>query len=59
MSTAYTQRVEIGAYYTDGVFVYEVVEIDPLGMVKLRDIAFDKDRDVGIDAFRRSYWRVK
>lgn len=58
MTTAYTQRVEVGAYYTNGADVFEVLSVHDLGMVELRDISTEQKRDVGISAFRRGYWLV-
>jgi hypothetical protein len=61
MSTPYTQRVEVGAFYTDGEILIEITEVNPLGYVHWRDT----DREVpvrggaGIDAFRRRFWLAK
>jgi hypothetical protein len=57
--TAFTQRVEIGAYYTDGEELWEVTEVHPLGAVTLRNAHFLGFRSMGIDAFRRAMWLVK
>lgn len=61
MSTArpFTQRVEVGSFYTDGTSLWEVVEVHALGSVDLVDVASGKPRFMGIDAFRREMWRAR
>ena len=58
-STAFTQRVESGAYYTDGAFLVQVVSVHPLGTVRYADVRDGMETECGIDRFRRSYWLVK
>jgi hypothetical protein len=58
-STPYTQRVKVGAYYTDGITLYEVVGVNPLGSVDVRDVYLGRCRTLGIDAFRRSVWLAR
>ena len=55
----FTQRVEVGMYYTDGADLYEVAEVAPLGGVYLRNSVTGQMRFMGIDAFRRALWRAK
>lgn len=57
--TAYTQRIEVGAYYTDGHDLWEVVEVHALGSVTLRGDRSKTARILGIDAFRRKMWLVR
>jgi hypothetical protein len=57
--TAYTQRVEIGAYYTDGRDLWEVVEVNALGTVTLRGDRSKTARMLGIDSFRRQFWLAR
>lgn len=57
-STPFTQRVEVGAYYTDGESVWEVMDVCDLGSVDLRNIANERERAMGIDVFRREMWLV-
>jgi hypothetical protein len=59
MSTPFVQRVKVGAQYTNGDGLFEVVEVPPLGLVSLVDVEDDGKRDVGIDAFRRAFWLVR
>lgn len=59
MSTPYTQRVDVGAYYTDGIQVWEVVRVYDLGAVDLRNASTYAGRSMGIDAFHRTMWLVK
>jgi hypothetical protein len=54
--TAYTQRVKVGAFYTDGQRLAEVIEVNALGYVCLRDAATGERIGCGIDAFRRRWW---
>lgn len=54
-----TQRVEVGSYYTDGEYLVEVVAVNELGTVDLRDAHIGHEVAIGIDAFRRRYWLVK
>lgn len=56
---AFTQRVQLGAYYTDGQDLWEVVEVGPLGTVTLRCAHCKTGRMLGIDAFRRQFWLVR
>lgn len=57
--TAYTQRVKIGVLYTDGNDLWEVVEVNDLGMVTLRGERSKTARMLGIDVFRRRFWLVR
>jgi hypothetical protein len=57
--TAYTQRVNVGAYYTDGRTLWEVVNVSPLGSVDLRSSRSKMERTIGIDAFRRAMWLAR
>jgi hypothetical protein len=57
--TAYVQRVRVGAYYTDGRDLWEVVEVNALGTVTLRDASRGTARTLGIDAFRRQFWLAR
>jgi hypothetical protein len=59
MTTGLTQRVEVGAYYTDGADLWEVVEVNALGTVTLRGDRSKTARMLGIDAFRRRFWLVR
>jgi hypothetical protein len=52
----FMSRVEVGAYYTDGQGLYEVVGLCALGSVDLADVATGARGTVGIDAFRRRFW---
>lgn len=54
-----TERVEVGAYYTDGQRLAEVTRVYPLGHIQLRDARTGDVVGVGIDAFRRCWWLVK
>lgn len=55
-----TQRVRLGAYYTNGEYLAEVVEVHPLGSVSLACCERDLPPvTVGIDAFRRRWWLVR
>lgn len=54
-----TQRVEVGAFYTNGERLGEVDQVNPLGYVTLRDVATGAEIGKGIDAFRRSWWLVR
>ncbi len=67
-ATAYTQRVKVGAVYTDGKQLYEVTHVNALGSVSLAtdwsDLGNGTAEQVqiagmGIDAFRRRFWLVK
>lgn len=55
----YTQRVEIGAWYTDGDRVAEVVDVSPFGHVKLCDVRTEEPFGLTITPFRQAWWRVK
>jgi hypothetical protein len=57
--TAYVQRVEVGAYYTDGRDLWEVVEVHALGTVTLLGASRGTARTLGIDAFRRQFWLAR
>lgn len=57
--TAYTQRVEVGAYYTDGHYLAEVTEVNPLGYIHMTDVRTNDALGAGIDAFRRRWWLVR
>lgn len=66
--TAYTQRVKVGAVYTDGDDIWTVHDVNPLGWVSITSEERQKSPGVtghtqvagiGIDAFRRRYWLVK
>lgn len=59
IALAYTQRVAVGAYYTDGARLAEVTRVYPLGHVQLRDAATGDHIGAGIGAFRRDWWRVR
>jgi hypothetical protein len=59
VARAYTQRVEVGAYYTDGERLAEVTRVYPLGHVQMRDAATGEHIGTGIGAFRRAWWRVR
>lgn len=56
---ALTQRVEVGAYYTDGQRLAEVTRVYPLGHVQMRDSRTGEPLGAGIDAFRRYWWLVR
>lgn len=54
------ERVEVGAYYTDGESLWRVTEVNPLGSVTLYGgTPVERYRNVGIDAFRREMWRAR
>lgn len=66
--SAYTQRVKVGAIYTDGDQIWEVIDVNPLGHVSLRSddrhpepgrVAHTQLAGLGIDAFRRQFWLVR
>lgn len=66
--TAYTQRVKVGAVYTDGEDIWTVHDVNPLGWVSITSEERRKRpgltghtqlAGIGIDAFRRRYWLVK
>jgi hypothetical protein len=59
MGRAYTQRVEVGSYYTDGIRLAEVIEVCALGAVDLRDTLSEETWTCGIDAFRRKWWLAR
>lgn len=59
MSTPLTQRVDVGAYYTDGAELWEVVHVAQVGAIDLRSSADGRERSVGIDAFRRGFWLAR
>lgn len=52
-------RVLIGAYYTDGVRLYETESIGPTGCVVFRDCCTAWDRCLSIEDFREQFWLVK
>jgi hypothetical protein len=63
-----TQRVQVGAYYSDGERLVEVAKVYELGYVILRDVrvaeSWEGDPCIaytgcGIDAFRREWWLVR
>ena len=56
MSRAYMQRVEVGAYYTDGLGLWRVTDTHPLGDVGLENAMDGRTRTLGISAFRRQFW---
>ena len=56
MSRAYMQRVEVGAYYTDGLGLWRVTDTHPLGTVDLENAMDGRTRIMGISAFRRQFW---
>jgi hypothetical protein len=58
-STPYTQRVEVGAYYTDGADLWRVVTVSELGCVDLINESTGRQRLLGIDSFRRLMWRAR
>lgn len=58
-TTAYTQRVKVGAYYTDGNELWEVVKVHALGSVTLRNTTTGQPWSLGIGAFRRTMWLAK
>jgi hypothetical protein len=51
--------VEIGAYYTNGQQLAEVVKVYGLGHIMLRDSSTEEWLGFGISAFRRDWWRVR
>lgn len=51
-----TQRVKVGAYYTDGANLAEVRRVYPLGHIQLIDCSTEEIVGFGIDAFRRRWW---
>ena len=66
--TAYTQRVKVGAIYTDGEQLWEIIDVNPLGHVSLRSdvrhpgpgrTTHTQESGLGIDAFRRRFWLVR
>jgi hypothetical protein len=59
MSATLTQRVTVGAYYTNGQALAEVTRVSPLGHVQLRDCVTNEPFGHGIVAFRRQWWRVR
>lgn len=54
----YTQRVQIGALYTEGQDLWEVVEVHALGSVTLLNDDM-RECTIGIDAFRSRFWLVR
>jgi hypothetical protein len=56
---AYTRRVEVGSYYTDGRRLGEVTQVSPLGHVQMRDAATGELIGHGIEGFRRHWWLVR
>ena len=52
-------RVLIGAYYTDGVRLYEAESIGATGCVIFRDCCTGWDRCLSIEDFRAGFWLVK
>jgi hypothetical protein len=52
-------RVVIGAYYTDGVGLYETESIGATGCVVFRDCCTGWDRCLSIEDFRSQFWLVK
>lgn len=58
MSTPYGDRVKVGAYYTDGTNLWEVVDTCALGSIDLRQSVTGAPRTMGDDAFRRVMWLV-
>ena len=59
IARAYTQRVEVGAYYTNGARLAEVTRVYSLGHVQMRDAMTGDHIGAGIGAFRRDWWRVR
>lgn len=57
--TAYTQRVEVGAFYSDGERLVEVAEVHDLGYITVHDAMNDDTFGRGISAFRREFWLVR
>jgi hypothetical protein len=58
-ATPYVQRVHIGALYTNGHDLWEVLEVNDLGTVTLRGDRSKTAKTLGIDAFRRQFWLVR
>lgn len=52
-------RVRRDGYYTDGVDVWEIIDIGSTGCVWFRGIRDDRERCLGIVEFRRWFWLVK
>ena len=59
MSRTLMDRVEVGAIYTDGVELWEVVKECKLGGFDLVNVKTEAPRFMGIDAFRRQLWLVR
>lgn len=54
--TAYTQRVQEGAIYTDGQRIAEVTKVYDIGFIEMRDCSTESMIGFGISAFRREWW---
>ena len=52
-------RVLMGAYYTDGVRLYETESIGATGCVVFRDCCTDHPRCLSIEDFRAHFWLVR
>lgn len=58
MSRPLVDRVQVGALYTEGQDLWEVVEVHALGTVTLINDDM-RERTIGIDAFRARFWLVR
>ena len=56
---SYMERVEEGAYYTDGAQLWRVVHVYESGGVDLQNESTGASRFMGIDVFRREMWRAR
>lgn len=59
LAVPFTQRVEVGAYYTDGERLAEVTRVYSLGHVQMCDALTGEHIGCGIAVFRRDWWRVR
>jgi len=50
------ERIEMGAYYTDGARLAAVVKLGPMEYLELVDCATGRRFGMGIAAFRRRWW---
>jgi len=56
-SRPFTQRVEVGSFYTDDSMLVEVTRVHDLGYIECLD-SDGNSCGWGIDAFRRRFWLV-
>lgn len=59
VASCLTDRVVVGAYYTNGVQLAEIVRIYPLGHIQIRDVVTEQIYGGSILQLRRYWWLVR